>query len=173
MKRIRPPLLLALCAFCALVSSGGCTRKPPTPTEAESRASELLNATFVARNQEYWYGLEKIGSTLRIVEFHRPAPALLPQTVSETSQMNGITERYDLTFTAAQYRYWNGNWSEWHQGIEGGGALVNAFTGGLGGFWTAILEKKHGQWQIHTLRGMLIQDRPTLTRLIQTAGKSK
>ena len=167
-----PMCIRPLIAFTAVAALFGCAKEPAKPSEAEVQVNVILNARFRG-TREFWFAQEMVGGAKRrLTEFHNPRTTLLAQPVTDTDRMNGISERYHLTLTAEQIRWWDGKWSDWVTGTGGGGKeAINALVGGLFGYWVVILEKKNGEWSMRSLNGRQFDtDKASLTALIVQAG---
>ncbi len=169
----RQRLLLFVACLSLLIGLIGCSKKTaPAPTEAESFAMSVVNARFVERDGR-WLALETIKGTTktRLIELNKPTLQFNAGRVSETDQMNGITQRCTLSVFCEQSRYWNGTWSDWKAGTGGSKpSLVNALTNGTFGYQHYQLEKKNGEWVIKGAKPpSLSTDRVQLQRAIASA----
>jgi hypothetical protein len=161
--------LAVVAALTGLILTAGCSDQPRQPSEVELQAKAILDATF-AGNAEDWFAVEKIGGKLRLMQLHHPKMSLGRQGISETERMNGLSERVSLTVTCRQYRWYDGNWSEWKEGI-GANSFAAALMGSLLSEWGMKLEKKNGQWTPRRISGAhdFQSDRALLLRMMQQA----
>jgi hypothetical protein len=146
--------LVAIAALAGFALTAGCGDQPATPkqpTELELQATAIIDTTFVG-NAEDWFAVEKVGGKLRLAQLHHPKMSMSRQSVSETEQMNGLTERAILTVNCRQYRYFEGSWSEWKAG-SGENDVAVALLGPLLADWGMRLEKKNGTWAIRHSAG--------------------
>lgn len=151
----------------------GCAKKPAahTPSEAETFAMSVLNARFVERDGR-WLALETTkGTTGRLIELNKPTLQFNAGRVTDTDQMNGITQRCTLSVFCEQFRYWDGTWTEWKSGTGGSKqGLVNAMTNGMLGYQHYQLEKKNGEWVIKGAKPpALSTDRTQLQKFVTKA----
>ncbi len=163
--------LLVVLAFLVAVIGSSCARnKASAPSEVDQQVRAILDRTFVDVGNESWCGLESIGTKKRLIQIHRPNPSLSRLQVSEADEMNGVTQRYRLSISGAQYRYWDdGKWSDWKQGIDGMGLVVNAMVGGGFGLWSGTLEKRNGSWTFGHVVGFIAADHDRLESMAQRA----
>lgn len=116
-----------------------------TPSEAESKARELLNATFASSGNN-WFCAQKESASWQLVELRNANYNFSRNTVEETDRLNGVTDRFTVYVMCDQYRERRGSWSEWKKGTPGSTQLIVAMSGGLLSYWSARGEKKNGVW---------------------------
>jgi len=161
--------IAVIAALAGMLLAGGCTDQPRQPSEVELQAKAILGATF-GGNTDDWFAVQNYGGKLRLVQLHHPASSLSRQSVTETEQMNGLTERANLTVNCRQIRWYDGAWSEWQPG-SGSNGLLSGLMPGLLADWGTRLEKKNGQWTFRHSAGHDFQrDRASLARMMHQAG---
>jgi len=160
----------------AIVAIGlsACSRQIVPPSEGEEQARALLAQTF-SGSKEYWFAVEKpLGfEKCRLVQLHNPQISFSTLGVTETDQMNGITERCRLVVECDQSRSWDGVWSYWKDDTAGKAQILNFIGPGVG-YWVIRFEKVDGEWHskntfpVHNL----VQNqslRKTLMRIADTS----
>lgn len=156
----------AISGFALIVGCSDQSAPPKQPSEVELQAKAIIDTTF-AGNAEDWFAVEKVGGKLRLVQLHHPRMSMSRQSVSETEQMNGLTERAVLTVTWRQYRCFEGSWSEWTVG-SGVNDLAVALMGALLADWGMRLEKKNGSWTVrHSAGHDFEHDHDLLVRMMR------
>jgi hypothetical protein len=165
-------LLLVVVASAFLII--GCNRKPAEPSESESLASALLTHTFKGSN-EFSYAVNATGAQKpRLVELHNLQSSMLSLPVTETDQMNGITQRFKVVVDCTQSRSFDGQWTPWVDGSAHSALpmLNSVFPSAAAGYWVIQFEKKNGQWSTKNTFPVhnLLQNDALLTELMQAAG---
>ena len=163
-------------ALTALLCVVGCSREPSPPSESETIVTELLARTFKG-SEEYWFAVNKSPGSQKgqLVELHNPHASLFPLNVTETDQMNGISQRFKVVVDCTQSRSFDKNWTPWQDGTAGKNFLLNSFfPGAAAGYWIMQFEKKDGEWHARNIWPVnnLTQDDALLDTLMRKAGVS-
>jgi hypothetical protein len=164
-----------LCLFIGVLVTGfgtGCAgeRAEVDTAEVEAQAAALQDALFVEREGR-WLGLAENVDAWRLVELDRPSMQIVASKVSSSERVDGVSERYIVSFHCAQFRFWNQGWTEWRRAPGGGPSkkILGAISPTGAGFRNYTLEKRAERWSVRGAAARFESDRAELARLIAIA----